>query len=188
MSLFASPAMADDRIEQAERTPAKNQSCTGRPVESRLATVGEKWDNVDRTVLRGSLTERNLARICAQKRAFLLPARSQLQKDTLTVMATEDWPVKCRLFMEIFFSIAYGCWARRMQVFRPTLDAMGLDRINPQQSLAKELVELLLQLCVLCFRLLQDGDLGVGVLPERKKLRVCGFAPFCIVRFRVTAP
>jgi hypothetical protein len=88
--------MADDRIEQAERTPAKNQSCTGRPVESRLATVGEKWDNVDRTVLRGSLTERNLARICAQKRAFLLPARSQLQKDTLTVMATEDWPVKCR--------------------------------------------------------------------------------------------
>jgi hypothetical protein len=43
--------------------------------------VGKKWDNVDRTVLRGSLTERNLARICAQKRAFLLPARSQLQKD-----------------------------------------------------------------------------------------------------------
>ena len=34
MGLFASPAMADDRIEQAERTPAKNQSCTGRPVES----------------------------------------------------------------------------------------------------------------------------------------------------------
>ena len=94
--------MADDRIEQAERTPAKNQSCTGRPVESRLATVGEKWDNVDRTVLRGSLTERNLARICAQKRAFLLPARSQLQKDTLTVMATEDWPVKCRLFVKEF--------------------------------------------------------------------------------------
>ena len=43
--------------------------------------VGQKWDNVDRTVLQGSLTERNLARICAQKRAFLLPARSQLQKD-----------------------------------------------------------------------------------------------------------
>src|SRR6266567_5987756 len=43
--------------------------------------VGKKWDNVDRTVLRGSLTERNLARMCAQKRAFLLPARSQLQKD-----------------------------------------------------------------------------------------------------------
>src|SRR5262249_11539502 len=59
--------------------------------------VGEKWDNVDRTVLRGSLTERNLARICAQRRAFLLPARSQLQKDTLNVRATEDWPVKCRL-------------------------------------------------------------------------------------------
>src|SRR5215468_960898 len=34
MGLFASPAMADDRIERAERTPAKNQSCTGRPVES----------------------------------------------------------------------------------------------------------------------------------------------------------
>jgi hypothetical protein len=44
--------------------------------------VGKKWDNVDRTVLRASLTERNLARICAQKRAFLLPAQSQLQKDT----------------------------------------------------------------------------------------------------------
>jgi hypothetical protein len=34
MGLLPSPAMADDRIEQAERTPAKNQSCTGRPVES----------------------------------------------------------------------------------------------------------------------------------------------------------
>src|SRR5215472_4286845 len=43
--------------------------------------VGKKWDNVNRTVVRGSLTERNLARMCAQKRAFLLPARSQLQKD-----------------------------------------------------------------------------------------------------------
>ena len=43
--------------------------------------VSKKWDNVDRTVLRGSLTERNLARMRAQKRAFLLPARSQLQKD-----------------------------------------------------------------------------------------------------------
>jgi hypothetical protein len=33
MGLLPSPAMADDRMEQAERTPAKNQSCTGRPVE-----------------------------------------------------------------------------------------------------------------------------------------------------------
>jgi hypothetical protein len=34
MGLLPSPAMADDRIERAERTPAKNQSCTCRPVES----------------------------------------------------------------------------------------------------------------------------------------------------------
>ena len=34
MGLFPSPAMADDRIERAERTPANNQSRTGRPVES----------------------------------------------------------------------------------------------------------------------------------------------------------
>ena len=77
MGLLLSPTMADDRMEQAERTPAKNQSSTGRPIESGLAMVGKTWDNVDRIVLRGSLIERNLARICAQKRAFLLPARSQ---------------------------------------------------------------------------------------------------------------
>ena len=52
MGLLASPAMADDRIEQAKRTPAKNHSCTGRPVKSGLAMVGKKWDNVDRTVAR----------------------------------------------------------------------------------------------------------------------------------------
>ena len=34
MGLLPSPAMADDRIEQAERTPAKNHSCSTRPVES----------------------------------------------------------------------------------------------------------------------------------------------------------
>jgi hypothetical protein len=43
MGLLLSPAMADDRMEQAERTPAKNQSCIGRPVESQLAMVGKKW-------------------------------------------------------------------------------------------------------------------------------------------------
>lgn len=34
MGLLPSPAMADDRIEQTERTPAKNHSCSARPVES----------------------------------------------------------------------------------------------------------------------------------------------------------
>ena len=58
--------------------------------------VGKKRDNVDRTVLRGSLTERNLARICAQKRPFSFLLDLSYRRIPLTATATEDWPVKCR--------------------------------------------------------------------------------------------
>ena len=54
MRLFAPPAMTDDRIAQAERTPAKNRFRTSRPVEARLAMIRQKWDNGDRTALEGS--------------------------------------------------------------------------------------------------------------------------------------
>jgi hypothetical protein len=45
---------------------------------------------------RLSLTEQNLARICAQNRAFLLPAQPQLTKDNsvLRAFGSQDWPVK----------------------------------------------------------------------------------------------
>ena len=33
----------------------------------------------------------------------------------------------------------------------------------------------LLQLRVLCFGFLQDGNVGVGVFPEREEILVCGF-------------
>jgi hypothetical protein len=113
MGLLPSPAMADDRVQQAERTPAKNQSSTGRPIESGLAMVGKKWNNVDRIVLRGSLIERNLARICAQKRAFSFLLDLKLQKDNSHCNATEDWPVNCRSFMLLAVSgvlVAHLSW------------------------------------------------------------------------------
>jgi hypothetical protein len=36
----------------------------------------------------------------------------------------------------------------------------------------------LLQLGVLCLRLLQDGDVGVGVFPEREEILVDGERPY----------
>ncbi len=38
----------------------------------------------------------------------------------------------------------------------------------------------LLQLCVFCLGLLQDGDVGVGVFPEREEILECtaGFGGF----------
>jgi hypothetical protein len=89
MRLFAPPAMTDDRIAQTEGTPAKDWFRTSRrPVEARLAMVQRKWDNGDRTALEGSLTERNLARIRAQNRAFLLPAQPQLTKDNSVLLVS----------------------------------------------------------------------------------------------------
>jgi hypothetical protein len=73
MRLLAPPAMTDDRIAQTEGTPAKDRFRTSCPVEARLAMVRREWDKGDRTALEGSLTQQNLARMCAQKRAFLLP-------------------------------------------------------------------------------------------------------------------
>ena len=35
----------------------------------------------------------------------------------------------------------------------------------------------LLQFCVLCFRFFQDGDVGVGVFPEREEIFVGGESP-----------
>jgi hypothetical protein len=88
MRLLAPPAMANDRIDQTQGTPAKDRFSTSRPVEARLAMVRRKWDNGDRNALEGSLTEQNLARIRAQYRAFLLPAQPQLTKDNSVLLVS----------------------------------------------------------------------------------------------------
>jgi hypothetical protein len=61
MCLLAPPAMANDRIAQTERTPAKDPSPTSRPVKARLAMVRRKWDNGDRTAWKAP-SEQNLAK------------------------------------------------------------------------------------------------------------------------------
>ena len=61
MCLLAPPAVANDRIAQTEGTPAKDTFPTSRPVEARLAMVGRKWDNGDRTAWK-ALTEQDLAK------------------------------------------------------------------------------------------------------------------------------
>jgi hypothetical protein len=50
--LFAPPAMADDRINQTEGTPANELLHTRRPVEAWLAMAGRKWDKGNRTAWR----------------------------------------------------------------------------------------------------------------------------------------
>jgi hypothetical protein len=50
MRLLAPPAMADDRITQTERTPARDRfRMARRPVETRLAIIRRKWDKDNRT-------------------------------------------------------------------------------------------------------------------------------------------
>jgi len=57
MRLLAPPAMADDRITQTERTPARDRfRITRREVETRLAIIRRKWDKDNRTAGRLSLS------------------------------------------------------------------------------------------------------------------------------------
>ncbi len=62
----------------------------------------------------------------AQNRAFLLPARSQLQKDN-SHSTTEDWPVNCRLVASrkrsartLAHPLDYSQMARKLEVVRST--------------------------------------------------------------------
>jgi hypothetical protein len=81
MSLFPPSAMPDDRIAQTLRTEANDRLGTSRcPVQVWVAIVPRKW--IKRIVLLGgSLAERTPARISAQKRAFLPPAKISTKTD-----------------------------------------------------------------------------------------------------------
>ena len=63
--LFRSPAVANDGVASTQRTPAKELARTGCPVGAGLAIIPRTWDKRNRNCFRGSLTEADLARMCA---------------------------------------------------------------------------------------------------------------------------
>ena len=96
MRLLAPPAMADDRMAQTQRTPARDRfRITRRPVETWLAIIRRKWDKDNRTAWE-ALTEQNLRRIVPRREpsSFLLNLSSRRILSYLCPLATEDWPVK----------------------------------------------------------------------------------------------
>ena len=67
MRLLVPQPMTDDRIAQAEGTPAKDRFPTSRPVEARLAMIRRKWDNGDRTAWEALSLSRIFDGWCAEE-------------------------------------------------------------------------------------------------------------------------
>ena len=97
--------------------------------------------------LRETITESNTTRHLA-KMIFLVTATSVRRRSHPLAKAREGWGTRS---------------GTRRQ-----------DRVYLQSARGFPSYCRLLQLCVLCFGLFQDGNVGIGVLPERQKILVSG--------------
>jgi hypothetical protein len=62
MRLFAPPSVADERIAKTSPAAANDLFSTSHPDEAWLAMICRKWDKENRITLKGSPTDRNLAK------------------------------------------------------------------------------------------------------------------------------
>jgi putative transcriptional regulator len=93
--------------------------------------------------------------------------------DLRLFVGRSEW-APAQLQNEMFMKAWYGVWAGKNLIFSPSPQSLWRKLVDRAESapVAERSQTYSLQPRVLCLGLLQDGDVGVGVFPEGKKVLI----------------